>query len=211
MSRIEVGYFFEDYAQEKFLQSIFERVVREAAGPGIEIVPEFFCREGGSRIITEFRNYMREFGREGGASLSHDLLVVARDCDRRGRPESIRPFLEAASRAGFPEDRICFATPDPNIQRWYLADTRAFAKATRSEEISPLPYVPCRENRTYYKDRIKSALNISGLSPALDGAEYGRDIAGLIDMDYVGRNVNNNFSEFVSCLRRVSMAVGQQS
>lgn len=115
MDSIEVGYFFEDIAQSQFLQSIFERVVREARGPEIEIVPEIFCDEGGSKVITIFRNYMKDFKREGIRSLTHDLLVVARDCDRRSRLESIKPFLDAASGADFPEDRICFATPDPNI------------------------------------------------------------------------------------------------
>jgi hypothetical protein len=209
MGCIEVGYFFEDIAQAEFLRSILERVAREERGAAIELSPEIFCTERGSRVVTVFREYMRDFRRDGGRSLSHDLLVVARDCDRRGRAESVRPFHEAASGAGFPEDRICFATPDPNIQRWYLADTGAFARATRSEAIQPLPYVSCRENRTYYKDRINSALDLSGLPLALEGAEYGRDIARLIDMDHVGRNVNNNFNEFVSCIKRVFRAAGQ--
>ena len=209
MKEIRIGYFLEDVAHENFVKALAKKVASEHGLTGRH---QDLCVSGGSTIIGRFRAYMNDWADNRPPSLEFDLLVIARDCNREGCAERRKQFAELMHERGYPPDCVCFALADPNIERWYLTDPRALTRAIGgSIEPRPLPYVPCSEDKGYYKGKLREALMENGASFELGGAEYGRDIACHLNLDSLPDGSDDNLRDFVACLRRVAGILSRSS
>jgi hypothetical protein len=195
---IKIGLFCEDYAHETMINGLVSRLFRER---GINFEIDTICSGGGSKVIGKFKDYMATF-RKSKSALSHDLLIIVHDCNCKGKLKVQEPFIKEAKKSRFPEDIICFFLPDPYIQRWYLADGRAFLSAINGN-VPPKTYgyIHDKRRKDYYKNVLDEELKRNDILSPLIGAEYGSQIADLIDFQAMG-TVDTNFPEAVECIIR---------
>ncbi|MFO8058627.1 MAG: hypothetical protein R6V10_15180 [bacterium] len=135
--------------------------------------------------------------------MPYDALVVGHDCNCKGKEKIKKKFSKPAQMAGYPEDRIIYALPDPYIERWYLADPRALLETIEgSESPGEIPYVHKKGKQTFYKDKMDETLQKNGIRSPLAGAELGDQIAERVDIGKLG-NVDPNFKDFHEAIRRL--------
>lgn len=199
MKKVRIGWFFEDVAHKNFITALVKRVLREKGMEVENTAP--LCERGGSLINTRFKEYMSDWGKQREKGLEYDLIVVVHDCNCKGKEDIKKKFQPKARKAQYPEDRICYAVPDPYIERWYLADTQGFKKAIEGQHApDKQPYVHNKNQKSFYKDKVEETIKSNEIQSALTGAEYGDRIAEFIDLETVGE-VDQNFKEFIESLR----------
>lgn len=81
---------------------------------------------------------------------------------------------------------VC-AVPNPHIERWYLEDQQAFKKVLPKAQPEKLRY-ECERDR--YKKALIEVIRAAGVEPLLGGAEYGEDIAKILDTSGLDRSFN---------------------
>jgi hypothetical protein len=116
-----VDLFAEDRAHEEWLRSLLARLGRET-GKNI-IVRVRSARGGHGRVIDELQTYQLMRRRTISTSFP-DLLVIAIDANCRNFVAAQQEIQDAPN----PEFQhlAIKATPDPHIERWYLADLESF-------------------------------------------------------------------------------------
>jgi len=114
-----------------------------------------------------------------------DLLVIGIDANcspYHVARKNIVSRLETAFR-----DKTVIACPAPHIEKWFLAETDAFARVVGSR-----PKVrrgKCQ--RDYYKALLSQAVVDGGHVPMLGGIEFAGEIVGAMDLYQAGRSDNS--------------------
>lgn len=199
MDKVRILYFLEDLAQEGFITALIRRVAQEESIAADTLVHDIRSSRGGSRVIPEFKKFIRDTRRVGQADV--DFLVVAIDGNCKGYNQSVKE-LDGYIESDHPlKGRVLYAVPDPHIERWYLMDQRAL-KAGIGLTIAPnLPRYKCK--REHYKQVINQALKESNVNSLLGGAEYAERIVDNIEnLESLGRQ-NAGFQSFLENLRRM--------
>ena len=98
------------------------------------------------------------------------------------------------------QDRLVFAVPDPHIERWYLADQRAFNEAVGPAAAPEMPRYKCEQD--FYKQLLLDRFAAANVSTLSVGPEFGRPIADKIDFKALERADRKGFKKFTDDLRR---------
>ena len=195
--KIRVLYFLEDRAQERFIKALVERIAKEESIPLNLLIHDIRSARGGSRVINEFRNFMKGLKVD---TPGIDLLVVAIDSNCEGYQERRKQLEKYIATPGF-RDKVVLAVPDPHIERWYIMDQRAFKSGVGINKSPELPAYKC--GRHYYKQILFKVLKESNVSSVLGGAEYAERIVEKIkDVDALGKH-EPGFRNFIQDLRRI--------
>ena len=162
--RIRVDLFCEDAAHESWCRALLGRLADEAS---IEVS----IRGGTANLgIPRLKRELRAFSRilEARAGLP-DLLVVMIDANDVG-PRARRQEIEDAIDLGtFPAAVV--GTPDPCVERWFLADPESF-----SQRFGPVPSIPAGAPGEVWKDALIQALETAGEIVTGGGAEFAGDV-----------------------------------
>ena len=198
VDKIRIIYFLEDRAQEGFIKALVKRVASEESIASDSLIHDVRSARGGSRIVTEFKNFIRDT-REFRA-IDIDFLVVAIDGNCKGHRERVEQ-LEKKIKSDHPlKERVVYAVPDPHIERWYIMDQRALKVDIGLHRVPSLPSYKCR--RSHYKQVLNQALKESNVDSLLGGAEYAERIVDSIrNLGSLGQQ-NADFQVFVEDLRR---------
>lgn len=188
---IRVGLFFEDEGHRGLLGPLCERLA-DLEGAETQL-RERNVSGGAPRALSEVRAYARDL-RAGHAEF-FEVLVVAVDGNCSGPPER-RAQVERAV-GGYPGDLVV-AVPDPHVECWYLADTAGLSHVL--EQTTPIdrPEYKCERGR--YKRALREAFASVGVRPPAGGAEFGSDIAAVLDLDRAAQ-ADRSFGLFVSDFR----------
>lgn len=186
-----IDLFAEDRAHEEWLKPLLERVAREES-TAVRIRVRS-ARGGHSRVITELKTYQRSFEKGIGGQVP-DLLIAAVDANCSNFAES-QKSIQDALQAQF-IGRTIRATPDPHIERWYLADLEAF-----HEVVGITPSFEAEKcERDYYKAVLAKAVSDAGHPVTLGGIEFARELVDALDYFRAGK-ADNSLKHFLEELR----------
>lgn len=172
-----VGLFAEDEGHAAFAGALIRRIGREE-GRVLEI--RLVSGKGGhGRALDEFRLYQRTVIRSVAAE--PDLAVVVIDANCKGWNEARRE-IGAAVESGF-RPPVIVASPDPHVERWYLADPESFHEVVGVSV--PRERVKCERDR--YKNRLREAIRGGGHIPTLGGVEFAAEIVEVMNLYRAGR------------------------
>ena len=178
-SPVVVDLFVEDRAHEELLKPLFARVAREEH---VDVSLRVRSARGGhGRAIREFELYqdLVEKGVVGG--VPPDLLIVAIDGNCSTFPRA-RKAIEAVTRAPF-SDRLVVASPDPHVERWYLADPASFETI-----VGHRPRIGKKKcARDHYKRLLATEIQQAGHPATLGGIEFAREIVAGMDLYRAGK------------------------
>lgn len=186
-----IDLFAEDRAHEEWLRPLIERVTREAA---VEARIRVRAARGGhGRALAELDLYQRTVSKGlGGAP--PDLLVVGIDANCKSFAET-QSAVGKALREPLVSCAI-LATPDPHVERWFLADLEAFHRV-----VGITPAVEAKKcEREYYKNVLAKAIENAGHPPTLGGIEFARELVEALDYYRAGK-ADNSFKHFLDALR----------
>ena len=189
----QVVCFCEDIAHERFIRALIQRAATLTGTP-VEI--QMLNATRGSRVWSEFRQYLREV-KKGQKSMP-DVLVIVMDGDckkaarvrRNDRKDVRKDVRKEVQKMGLAIPHLVCGVPDPHIERWYLEDQQALKSILPGAKPEKLSY-GCERDR--YKRALKEAIRAAGVEPSLGGAEYGEDIARALEPDRVE---DDSFKDF---------------
>src|SRR5712692_2791255 len=118
----EINVFCEDSFHENFVGAMLRRFKSDYQ---VAISCRFLSSRGGlPQMRTEFREFLRDLGRE--RLPLPDSIVVVLDANCAGYNER-REIMDDVVLA-YPQLRpiVSYAIPDPHIERWMLVDAAAF-------------------------------------------------------------------------------------
>ena len=134
-------------------------------------------------MIGEYERFVRDYAR--GRTLSPDALVVAMDGNSRGPAAVISQLNGITQRSGY-AGRVVYAVPDPHIEKWYMADSRACQTVLGTAHPPQCP--ADKRGKGDYKKALIAAINSTGVVPLLGGAEYAADIVAQMNLYDAGKN-----------------------
>lgn len=193
MARYTIIFYLEDAAQEALIPHLVERLIRDE-GKNISNYDLRVLGARGGGSISAYRNYLKQVKKR--KNLSADLLIVGSDGNCNGFTTRRQQLEKAAKNVPYP--LVITAIPDPHIERWYLLDGPALAKVAEVAVQAVAPTVKCDKN--YYKNLLKKTFTDQKLFPPLGGAEYGPDVAKIMDLHTAG-TIDHSFRDFVDQVR----------
>ncbi len=166
--------FCEDSFHEKFVAALIHRFNQDY---GLNaIVRSYSARGGLPRVHAEFRLFLDYLKRQSDGA--PDCIVVVADANCFGFNDRKQLLEKAlAQHAGF-EQLVCYAIPDPHIERWMLVDSAAFKEVFGRG--CTLPSVKCAKGE--YKKLLLTEIKKSRIDPPLGGEEYAEDIVAAMDL-----------------------------
>ena len=186
---MKVGLFAEDEGHRGLITGVIRRVATDLR-VDVDLI-ERTAMGGKAQVLRSLRDYVRDLvhGREPFI----EILVVAldSDCDAAGKR---RDALRAAD--GF-AGKIVLAIPEPHVERWFLLDPQAPARALGEGGAAALPDMKCEPNR--YKQALRAAFAGMGVDPPAGGVLYGEEIADTMNLELACRHAD--FSAFLGDLR----------
>ena len=205
--KISVTYFLEDRAQEGLIKALVERVASEESIPPPLLRHSVRSARHGSRVIIEFRNFLKD-ARRAGVGME-GLVIVSVDGNCKGYKDRIKQL----SRYVRPTDRfrnmVIYAVPDPHIERWYLMDQGALKVAIGLNRAPELPTYKCK--KAYYKQILNHVLREAGVQSLLGGPEYAEKIIESISDLRLFAQQNAGLERFVEDLRRLLRQLHNQN
>jgi hypothetical protein len=185
-----VDLFAEDRGHEEWLRPLVERVSREQGKP-VDIRVRS-ARGGHGRALTELEIYQKGIVKGIGGKLP-DLLIAAID----GNCASFVDAQNAVTSSLLDEftDRTIIATPDPHVERWYMADLQTFHNVVG---VTPsLKQQKCE--RDYYKNLLSQAVVNAGHPATLGGIEFARELVDGMSYYRAGR-ADSSLKHFIEKL-----------
>lgn len=173
----EVTLFCEDSFHEKFIGALLRRFEEDH---DVAVNPRFLSSQGGlARMHAEFKHFLRDLARDRQSP--PDAVIVVLDANCAGyneRKEVMDHVLEA-----YPQFQplVSYAIPDPHIERWMLADARAFQSVFGRG--CTVPAVKCAKDE--YKRLLRKEIRDSGIEAPLGGEEFAEDIVKAMDLGQV--------------------------
>jgi hypothetical protein len=173
----DITLFCEDSFHEKFIGALLQRFRDEQR---VDVKSRFLSSQGGlSRMHGEFKDFLRDLARDR-QSLP-DAVIVVVDANCQGYNERKAQMDRATAHYRQFEQIVSYAIPDPHIERWMLADPRAF-QAVFGRGCT-VPTVKCAKGE--YKRLLREEIRQSGIEAPLGGEEYAEDIVGAMDLAQV--------------------------
>jgi len=194
-SEIQVTYFLEDIAHEKFIRALVWRVAS-----GIPLKEDVRNATYGGRVWFELKQFLREL--KADLFPIPDVLIVAIDGNCNKASWVRKQIEEEVQRAGISLPFLICAVPDPHIERWYLEDQQALSKVLPGAKTRKLKY-KCERDR--YKAALKEAIRSAGLEPILGGAEYGEEIALVLEPQRLDRSFKVFWKDLTYAFTRLSL------
>lgn len=136
------------------------------------------ARFGIPRLKQELRAFDRALKAGSGRP---DVLLVVIDGNSAGSAARKREVSEAIDVSNYPA--VIVATPEPCIERWYLADPEAFLDRFGVQPPVSSPSDSCDE----LKRRLISTLGEAGETVLTGGSEFADDIVDAMDFYRAGR------------------------
>jgi hypothetical protein len=173
----EITLFCEDSFHEKFVGAMLRRLADEY---GIGVTSRFRSSRGGlPRMHDEFKEFLRDVSRQGQPF--PDSIVVVVDANCQGHNERKKLMDGVLARYPTFQQLVCYAIPDPHIERWMLVDPNAF-RAVFGRGCT-LPAIKCAKDE--YKKLLRKEIRASGIEAALGGEEFAEDIVMEMDLAQV--------------------------
>lgn len=191
-SPVTVDIFVEDHAHEAFLVPMLQRIALEESLVVSSRVRS--ARGGHGRVITELKLYQQVVEKGTPGFSPPDLLLAGIDgnCSTFAKAKKA---IEGATHAPF-SDRLVVASPDPHVERWYLADPESF-KAV----VGHRPTIAKKKCvRNYYKDALARVVSKAGHPATLRGIEFAQELVERMDLYRAGKN-DRSLKVFVDDLR----------
>lgn len=173
----DIALFCEDSFHEKFIGALIQRLEDERQ---VGVNPVFLSSQGGlSRMHGEFKDFLRDLARDRQAL--PDAVIVVADANCLGH--NGRKALMDGALSHYPQFQqlVSYAIPDPHIERWMLADPRAFQ--TVFGRGCTTPAVKCAKDE--YKRLLRKEIQDSGIYASLGGEEFAEDVVKAMDLGYV--------------------------
>jgi hypothetical protein len=191
MSRLSVDVFVEDRAHEAFVVAL----LRIAAEEQVQVSPQVRSARGGHpRAMAELKLYQDLVAKGVAGSGYPDLLIVAVDANcstfaraRQAIVDATRPPLS---------DRLVVASPDPHVERWYLADPESFRAVVGARPAAGKKKCV----RDHYKRLLASAVLEAGHPATLGGIEFAPELVDGMDL-YRAASRDHSLKAFLSDLR----------
>jgi hypothetical protein len=196
--KINIIYFLEDRAQEGFIRALVEKVAKENGISGDGLKHRIQSARRGSRVIAEFRNFLKDARRLGGAGA--DLIVVSIDGNCKGYNDRVKQLSRYLRPTDWFHSRILYAVPDPHIERWYLMDQKALKEGIGIDKPPEMPPYKCKKG--HYKQILNKALRDAGIQSLLGGPEYAEKIIGNISDLRLFAEKNTGVEKFIQDLQR---------
>ncbi len=196
--KITIIYFLEDRAQEGFIRALVERVAKEDGIPSDGLKHSVRSARRGSRVIAEFRNFLKDSRRVGSSGA--DLIVVSIDGNCKGHNDRVKQLSKYLRPADWFQSRILYAVPDPHIERWYLMDQKAVRDGIGLTKPPEMPPYKCKKG--HYKQILNQALRQAGIQSLLGGPEYAEKIIGNISDLKLFAEKNTGLEKFIQDLRK---------
>lgn len=143
------------------------------------------ARGGHGRALAEFDLFQRIY--QSGAlqgTAEHalpDMLIVAIDANCNKLQDAQRAVTDRIS--GEFRTRTIVATPDPHIERWYIADPENFAAV-----VGVQPQLEKRKcERDRYKRILAEAVAKAGHVSTLGGIEFAAELVEAMDLYRAGK------------------------
>lgn len=203
--------FFEDRAQKEFLTALVTRIAGDVGINASNLVHDVRADDRGSGLLPR----LELFARQNPAELlgGDRILLISLDGNCKGPNDRIKGvFKECRSLKSLKtslQDRLVFAIPDPHIERWYLADQRAFNEVVGSAAAPEMPRHKCE--RGFYKQLLWDRIAAANISTWAAGPEFGTAIAEKIDFKAIERVDRKGFKKFADDLRRAFRRVQSTS
>ncbi len=191
-SPLSVDIFVEDRAHEAFLVAMLGRIATEEK---VEVLPRVRSGRGGhGRALRELKLY-QDLVAKGTAGTTHpDLLIAGIDGNCSTFAKAKRD-IQGATRAPF-SHRLVVASPDPHVERWYVADPDSFQTV-----VGRRPSVGRKKcARDHYKRLLAKAVQQAGHPPTLGGIEFATELVASMDLYRAGRS-DRSLKAFVDDLR----------
>lgn len=187
-----IDLFVEDYGQEALITALVKRLAAELSQP-VEVRIRT-ARGGRPRVFQELELYQRSVV-EGITNLTlPDLMIIAIDANCSRYPRARKTIEEALIATLQPIALI--ACPDPHVERWFMADTAAFARVVG---VTPkLGRQKCEKDR--YKALLAQTVAEAGHPPTLGGIEFAADLVEAMDLYRAGKD-ESSLGAFLDDLR----------
>lgn len=195
-----IDLFCEDRAHEALLKPLVSRIGIEAKCDLSVRVRN--ARGGRPRVMKEFQNYQRVAPVVSNSDA--DVVVVAIDgnCSKFAKArDDVRKLANPMV-----ADRLIVASPDPHIERWYMADPQAVSEALG---CAP-PNLKQKCERGYYKEVLRNLIASSGRMSLLGGTETASDLIDRMDLYRAGKN-DASFKAFLGDLKAKLTEFGNAS
>lgn len=170
----EMTLFCEDSFHEKFVGALLRRFEGDY---DVAVRTRFLSAWGGlSKVQGEFKEVLSDLARDR-QSLPDSIIVVAdANCagynDRKAMMDQALTFYPQLERL------VCYAIPDPHIERWMLADAKAFQSVFGRG--CTVPAIKCAKDE--YKKLLRKEIRASGIEPPLGGEEFAEEIVNAMDL-----------------------------
>lgn len=145
---MRAGFFLEDLGHQLLIENITKRIIKADESLDIHV----FNSTGGDSL-GKFYQFLKEYQRSKGGGY-YDLLVVASDANKGGLAKRRRELNDKILAAGY-SGYVCLAILYPNIERWYLADPQALARAAGIPVPAEEPIFSRRLGVEYYKRKLR--------------------------------------------------------
>lgn len=179
MADAVIDLFAEDQAHENFLRALIRRLCDEK-GKTIDLRVRS-ARGGHGQALSEFSLYQRALLSGLAGQERPDLLVVAIDANC-SKLTAMQQAVSAQIGDEF-RDRTVIATPDPHIERWYIADPKSFAGI-----VGVQPQLEKRKcDRDRYKQILADAVARAGHISTLGGIEFASELVEGMDLYRAGK------------------------
>ncbi len=170
----EITLFCEDSFHEKFIGALVQRFAEEF---GIDVTKRFLSSRGGlPQMHGELKEFLRDLERD--RQPPPDSILVVTDANCKGYTERRGHLHDVATHYPDYQQLICYAIPDPHIERWMLVDPQAF-KAVFGRGCT-LPAVKCAKDE--YKKLLRHEIRESGIEAPLGGEEFAEDIVKAMNL-----------------------------
>ncbi len=198
MAKYRIIFFLEDTAQKSFISAMVERLIQDE-GRDLQDFDFLFLYARGGGSIRAYKDFLKQTSKR--RYLDADLLLVGSDGNCNGFVKRKQQLLDVSKGLTYPE--VVLAVPDPHIERWYLLDGQALARAAGVPVEAVSPTVKCDKN--HYKNLLNKTITDQGVIPPLGGAEYGSIIAksmNLYDAGITDHSLGDFIDQVRSWLRR---------
>jgi hypothetical protein len=193
VAKFRIIFFLEDTAQAAFVRPLVERLILEE-GKDLHNYDLHVVSSSGGGSIRAYKEFVRVAKKR--KNLEADVLVVGSDGNCNGFVKRKQQLFDASR--GLPYTEVISAVPDPHIERWYLLDSQALARAAGVPVKVVSPTVKCDKNR--YKSLLKKAFTDQGVDPPMGGAEYGGLVVKSMDL-YKAGTVDHSLRDFIDQVR----------
>lgn len=173
----EIALFCEDSFHEKFIGALLKRFEKQY---GIGPDSKFLSSQGGlPRMAGEFKDFLRDLARDRQQLPDSVIVVVDANCEGHNGRKTVMD----RSLVNYPQFQqiVSYAIPDPHIERWMLADPKAF-QAVFGRGCT-LPAVKCAKDE--YKRLLRKEIRESGIEAPLGGEEYAEEVVMAMDLGQV--------------------------